>query len=334
MGAEPAPARRLQGEAAAAYARDLALILAGARLNQQYPDARAVAAWTACMAEAVRLGLLPGLGVDLRSGLPARAMWERLRADAALAPASLAVLRPLPELEQRARRYPRGPYQDHLRRHAYFTALSGLPPYPFEALGAAPRREAGAGQARSFQLTLDALGADGLPARLGLHVQVAPAKRRSPPLSMQGEAVLPSPELAARLRALAGLDAELAFTRLTEEPGLTPLELVRGSLGPVFVGGLRGEGPAAEAGAPFVGTFGLERVGAEGADGDNDPLSASAPPERSGEEARACASARERLGFRVFRDRKLVVPAALVPAVQAWCQGRGKRNVVYGLEAQ
>ncbi len=332
MGAEPARMRRLQDEAAATYARDLAQVLAGARLNQQYPDAAAVAAWTACMAQAVRLGLLPGLEVDLRSGLPARGMWERLRADAALAPASLAVLRPLPELEQRARRYPRGPYQDHLRRHAHYTALGGLPPYPCEALAAAPRREAGAGQAASYQLTLDTLGADGLPVRLGLHVRVAPVKR-CPPLALRGEAVLPSAEFAARLRALAGLDAELAFTRLAEEPGLTPLELLRGSLGPVFVGGLRSEGPAAEAGAPFVGTFGLERAGTEGAEGDNDPLSASAPVERTGEEARACAGARARLGFRVFRDRKLVVPAALVPAVQAWCQGRGTRNVVYGLEA-
>ncbi len=330
---DPVPARRLDARAAGAYARDLARILAGARLNQQYPDAAAVAGWVACMAQAAASGLWPGLEVDLRSGLPAPAAWAQLRADLALAPASLGVLRPRPELEARARRYPRGPYQDHLRRHDHYTALLGLPPYPLEALRVSPRHEGEGGRAESFQLTLDTLGVDGLPARLGLHLRVAPTKRGPPAVRMQGDAAVASAPFAARLRSLGGRDALLLFALLAEEPGLTPLELTRGSLGPVFVGGLAEDGPAAESGAPFVGTFGLERVSDAGAARDNDPLAACAPPARTPAEAEALARAATRLGARLFRDRKLVVPGALVEAVRAWCARRGTRNVIYGLEA-
>jgi hypothetical protein len=319
--------RRLDGQAAEDYVCDLSTILRAARLNQHYPDPEALAAWLEGLRPSVHRGILPGLEIDLRSGLPARGLWQRLRVEHGLAPASLALLRPREELEARARRYPRGPYQEHLRRQAWYGALVGLPAFPLDERRAMLRRPEPDGR-HWIQVLRDGLTSEGMPVRLTLQLRLADGRRRpKAPLGLEQEVAVVSDALWKTVEGLLELDAELAFARLREVPGLVPQEVQRTSLGPVFVQGLKAVGPAAEAGQAFVGTFGHELAGLEGADRDNDPLSPARERPRAEADEAACRRARDEAGLKVFRDRKLVVPAALVSRVEAWCRTRGTRNV-------
>jgi hypothetical protein len=67
------------------------------------------------------------------------------------------------------------------------------------------------------------------------------------------------------------------------------------------------------------------------ADRDNDPF-ADLLRERLSPQARdEYDASRKRFGYKVFKDRKFVAPAALLSALRKLCEERGARNVAYGV---
>ena len=134
------------------------------------------------------------------------------------------------------------------------------------------------------------------------------------------------------------MDAELTFVKLAAEPQLTVERVVKGTVGPVWMGCCK---EARQVAPPslqplladqdaFVAGFGLDMAAVDlAADRDNDPLERLLADRLSEQAREEYQAARRRYGFKVFKDRKLVVPRALQAQARAWCGGRGTRNVVY-----
>ena len=80
----------LAGEAAQAYVDVVARAIERARLSEQYPPGRRLAAQIAAMGPRVHGGLYADLRVDRRSGLPSYRDFARVVADAELSPRVLA----------------------------------------------------------------------------------------------------------------------------------------------------------------------------------------------------------------------------------------------------
>ena len=68
-------------------------------------------------------------------------------------------------------------------------------------------------------------------------------------------------------------------------------------------------------------------------DRNNDPLADLLGQHLSPTGRAEYEEARQRLGYRVTKDRKFVVDRESLPAVTALCQGAGTRNVIYPLRA-
>lgn len=142
---------------------------------------------------------------------------------------------------------------------------------------------------------------------------------------------------------LTGLDAEFTFVRLAATEGLTIERVVKGTIGPFFMPGTnhpRGLAPlfeshdAASPGeGPLVATFGLDMAAHDVArDGDNDPLEDLLTEQLSEKGREGYAQARQRHGYHVFKDRKIVVSSEeLVAPVQQFCASLRARNVIYVL---
>ncbi|MBN1774813.1 MAG: hypothetical protein JXB32_26375 [Deltaproteobacteria bacterium] len=82
----------------------------------------------------------------------------------------------------------------------------------------------------------------------------------------------------------------------------------------------------------FVAMFAVDTAARDlAADRDNDPF-ADLLVDRPTAEARGeYDAARQRLGYKVFKDRKFVAPRAAVAPLQALCASRNARNVCYGV---
>jgi hypothetical protein len=338
--AEGSPVERvLEGDAAQRYVDLVTRAIARARLSEHYPPARRLVGQVGAMGPRVHGGLYADLRVDGRSGLPTYREWARVRADAELSPRVLAELPPRPELEARARQEPAGIWGKQLLKHGYHTHLSGIDATPPSHMTVQLRRIEPQERRAWFHVVLDKLDSSGVFVRSSIELSQEASFWSRPMLELDADAVRFTEALRTIVYRLTSLDAELTFVRLCDTEGLVVERVIRGTVGPVYVAGtllppaLEAELPGPPGPELVVASFGLDMAAGDVAkDGDNDPIE-DLLSERLAPEGRAAyVEARRRYGYRVYKDRKLVVgDAATGEAVQRFCARMGTRNVVYVL---
>lgn len=325
------PGCALPEAAAESYLAHAAALVREARLGAQFPPGRAVLANLEALSARCHRGLYPQLVVEPRSGLPALKEWTRVRTDTQLAP---QVLAGLPPPEQLAARAPHDPaYGKQLLKGLYFSALAQKPPPPVEQLAVALQRLEAPGV--QVQVTLDKLDARGLLVRCMVELVQGPSPR--PLIERRGEQVAAAPELQALLYRRAGQDAEFLFIELAAQPGVRVRRVCVGTIGPLYPPGLPAQpglgelrrGPAGQLATFSVDTAACDLL----TDRNNDPLADLLGQHLSPTGRAEYEEARQRLGYRVTKDRKFVVDRESLPAVTALCQGAGTRNVIYPLRA-
>lgn len=329
----------LAGAAQEHYVDRVARAIEGARLNEHYPPGRRLAAQVRAMGPKAHLGLYGELSVDARTGLPTYREWTRVCADAELAPKVLANLPALSVLQPRAREQPQGIHGKQLLKHHYYSQLAridGTPPSHMEVR----LRKIDPDERRAwFHVVLDKLDANGFFVRFSIDLSQQASFWSRPMIELDEDAARETEALRAIIYRMSALDAELTFVRLADAEGLTVERVFKGTVGPIFVAGVPmppglvaalGEQAGADA---MVASFGLDMASDDLArDGNNDPLEASLTDRLPLEQAQAYVQARQRHGYRVFKDRKLVVSnRSMIDPVQRFCSEQGTRNVVYAL---
>ncbi|MCX4242408.1 hypothetical protein [Paraliomyxa miuraensis] len=333
----------LEGDAAQRYVDGLSRAIARARLSDQYPPGKRLAAQVSAMGPAAHGGLYPELRVDRRSGLPSYREWTRVSADAELSSKILAELPPEDELRARAQREAGGAHDGiwtkQLRKLCYHRLLSTIDGTPPSQMVVKLRR-VDPGQRRAwFHVVLDKLDQSGVFVRSCLDLAQTASFWSRPMLRLDDDAVRETQALRTIIYRLTSLDAELTFVRLADTEGLTIERVIKGTVGPVYVPGvampeaLRAELPGPPAPGFLMATFGLDMAAGDVAeDGDNDPVEDLLTERLDPEGQAAYAAARQRYGYRVYKDRKLVVSSpALVDVAHRFCARMGTRNVVYAL---
>lgn len=329
----------LEGDAAQGYVDLVTRAIARARLSEHYPPSKRLTGQLEAMGPRVHGGLYADLRVDRGSGLPTYREWARVRADAELSARVLAELPPLAELEARARQDPRGIWGKQLLKQRYHAQLQGIDATPPSHMTVRLRRVDPAQRRAWFHVVLDKLDVSGVYVRASIELSQQASFWSRPLLELDDEAVRETEALRAIVYRLTSLDAELTFVRLADTEGLVVERVIRGTVGPIYATGtvlpaaLAAELPAPPGPGFVVATFGLDMAAGDVAkDGDNDPIE-DLLCERLPPEGRAAyVEARRRYGYRVYKDRKLVVgDAATEAAVQRFCARMGTRNVLYVL---
>lgn len=326
------PTRRLQGAEEAAYVKALASALKAARLNAHYPDARRLTAHLSVLAPETHRGLYPGLEVDLRSGLPSYKEWTRAQTDVAIAADQLRQLGSRAELAARA---PTSPiHAKQLAKVDYYGAIQSAQLAPLAEMEVKLRRIEPEEHRAWFHVTLDKLDATGLFVRTSIDLSQVDQVFCERAVVLSEETARQTESFRSLIYKLTSLDAELTLVKLATTGGLAVERVVKGVVGPIWypwshapedVASLLGE-------RGFVANFGLDMAALDVAeDRDNDPFEDPVAA-RLGPEAReGYEGARAKLGYHVFKDRKLVVPRELTGPVAALCAARGTKNIVYGV---
>ena len=331
------PSIRLGDAEESAYLERIGAALLRARLNRHYPNARRAARHLRCMARDVHGGLYPPLALDVRSGLPTYREWTRVKTDRDMAAEILADLPPKAELAERARRGGRGIWGKQLLKHDYYNAIAEAELAPLDHMEVRLRRVDPDARTAHFNVTLDKLDSRGLLVRKTIDLSQRDSHWDHPMLTLDEETAEHTRAFRSLIFRFASLDAELTFARLAATSNLEVEKVVKGTIGPIFMPGVRAPEAIArwfdsdrESGA--VATFSLDLAARDLArDRDNDPLD-DLIADRFSEQARAeYEEARKRWGYHVFKDRKFVASAALAGPVRDFCAEHETRNVIYSL---
>lgn len=331
------PELSLRGEDQERYVDLVARGIERARLNEHYPPGKRLAGQIRAMGPQAHLGLYGELKVDARTGLPTYREWTRVCADAELAPKVLAELPPIEELKPRAQAQPQGIHGKQLLKHHYYSQLREIDATPPSHMVVRLRKVDAKERRAWFHVVLDKLDASGLFVRFSIDLSQQASFWNRAMVELDDDAAKETEALRAIIYRMSSLDAELTFVRLADTEGLTVERVFKGTVGPIFVAGVPvppGLAKVLPEGAPgMVASFGLDMASDDLArDGDNDPLDSLLTDRLPEDQARAYVQARRRYGYRVFKDRKLVVSGrSMVDGVQRFCSEMGTRNVVYAL---
>lgn len=321
---------------ATGYIAALANALRAARLNSAYPDARALVAHVEPLSPALHGGLYSGVEVNLSSGLPTYKEWTRVQTDCQLARDQLAQLGDRALLAQKAIAGRDPIFTKQLAKHDYYTKLVSREISPLGAMKVALRRVDPATQRAWFHVILDKLDVSGVFVRYAIDLSQRSSVWSQPVVRLDAEHARHTEGFQALIYQFTSLGSVFTWAKLTTIQGLELERVSRGVVGPIMLG--PEHAPAAmrhlwdAAPDAMIATFAQDVIAGDIAEArDNDPLTgllADAVPS----EARATFdAARERAGVKHFLDRKFVVPRALVAATQAFCSGRGTKNIVYGI---
>jgi hypothetical protein len=326
-----APVRLLDGAEESSYVSTVLRVLRAARLNTQYPDARALASHVGALAPEVHRGLYPGLEVDLRSGLPSYKEWTRVQTDVRIAAEQLRGLGHRDALVSRAGRGSEI-HARQLAKHGYYSDLAGASLAPLGEMTVALRRVEPEARRASFRVVLDKLDARGFFVRSSIDLAQTSDAWTERAVVLGDDAARQTEGFQSLIYELASLDSELTFITLTTTAGLEVERVVKGTVGPFCFAWTRGPEDVTRvlAGGRFVAMFALDMASIDlASDRDNDPFEDLVFERFSPEARREYERTRERHGYKVFKDRKLVVSADLVSDVRSICAARGTRNVVY-----
>jgi hypothetical protein len=329
------PTLLLVGEEESRYVRQLVRVLEGARLNAYYPNARRLASHVGCLAPEVHHGLYPSLQIDERSGLPTYKEWTRVQTDVQIASQALADLASREVLERKARAAPRSIFGKQLLKHHYYSAIANAQLAPLSHMDVALRRVEPDERTAWFRVVLDKLNASGLFVRYTIDLAQESSTWSKDMVTLDADSARHTDAFRSLIYKFSSLDAELTFAKLVTLGNLVVERVVKGTVGPVVLAGVRESTPLAQliqSSDELIATFALDTAATDLAiDRDNDPIDdllADRLSERARQEYR---SSRVRYGYKVFKDRKFVVIGDLMERVRSFCQQAGTRNIVYAM---
>ncbi len=321
------PSRTLSDDQADLYVDSFRKVLRAARLNSHYPDGRGLAEQAGVFATHVHRGLHKGLDIDERTGLPTYKEWTRAQTDITLAAQQLVQLGSRELLVKKAAQHPDSAHSRNLARYDYYTQINGTQLVPLGTMNVAVRRVDRQRQLAHFHVVLDKLDASGVFVRYSIdvaqHGESAIASVDGRDLANQSD------NFHALIYQFTSLDSEFMFVKLASMAGLEVERVIKGTVGPFFLDWMQAPEGLTVAPGGVVGTFGLDMAAVDvEATRNNDPF----PSSSNDAKTRATyVQVANKLGYRVFKDRKFVCPHAMVGDLRAFTQSRGTKNVVYGV---
>jgi len=332
-GPKTIPSVTLTEEVESQYVRSLSAILREARLNVHYPNAAALRDHVSCMSPQVHHGLYGGLDIDRRSGLPTYKEWTRVQTDVTLAQQMLDDLGERDRLERRARERDHLIYGKQLLKHHYYSAIRDKRLAQLGDMKVALRRVDPDTRTAWFNVVLDKLDATGLFVRFTIDLSQTHSVWNRSLVRLDADSAKHTEEFRTLIYRFTSLDAEFTFFKLVTFGGLTVERVVKGTVGPILFAGREAPGALgalmAKQNQGFVAAFPLDMAACDlAADRDNDPLDDPLVRALSGDAKAEYESARESMGYRVFKDRKFVVSANLQQTLRDWCDAAGTKNII------
>lgn len=331
-------ALELRGAASTRWIRTLVRALRAARLSSYWPDARRLAAHIDALDPEVHRGLYPTVEIDPRSGLPTYKAWTRVVTDRLVAADALAHMGDADAVEARAAERPETIHGKQLLKHHYYTALLERRLAPLSHMEVALRRVDPAAKKAWFHVVLDKLDASGLFVRYTIDLAQEGSAWSRPLVVLEEEHAQHTEGFRTQIYRFTSLDAEFTFVQLATIEGLEVERVIKGTVGPCWLRARDAPQPLRpmfRAGVDqsidaFVATFGLDMAATDlAADKNNDPLAPMLADQLSDGAKSEYNQARRRFGYKVFKDRKLVLPRPLKDAARAWCRAAGTKNVIY-----
>jgi hypothetical protein len=329
------PTKKLTGDDAADYVRTLRRLIRGARLNSFYPDARRVGEHVGVLDPDVHRGLYDGVEVDVRTGLPTYREWTRVQTDVRIAADQLRQLGDRASVARKASAEPESIWAKQLTKIDYYDAIAGTPLAALGDMDVSLRRvDRNTGRA-SFHVVLDKLDASGLFVRYTIDVEQLDKRFREHGFAVdERDVAKQSEEFQGLIYKFTSLDSEFTFVKLATLGGLRPERVSKGIIGPIWFDFTRAPEPIRPllADGGFVAGFSLDTAAIDVAKQRNNDPFATLAEDRLTEESRAAyIEAREQFDYRVFKDRKFVVPRDRVDAMRSLCAELGTKNIVYGI---
>lgn len=323
----------LTDEAEARYVDRLYRILRSARLNLHYPDARKLQSHVRCLHPDVHRGLYDGVQMNLNSGLPTYREWTRVQTDVSLAAEQLQKLGSRATLEKKAASG-EAIHEKLLKKHKYYSDIVDAQLTPLGDMEVKLRRVDHRERTAYFHVILDKLDASGLFVRYSIDLAQTDSAWSQKVVRLDEENAEHTEEFQALIYKFTSLDAEFTFAKLAGLGGLEVQKVAKGTVGPIYFA--REQAPPELRGLfdghddAFVAMFALDMVANDIAeDRDNDPIDSIMSRSMSEEAAQAYERVRDQSDCKVFKDRKFVVPRALMSAVREYCADHGTKNIVY-----
>ena len=324
----------LEGDKVQPFINRLLAILRAARLNNQYPDARRLSAHARAMGPDVHGGEYDELQVNLDSGLPTYREWTRVQTDVSIAADQLKTLGDRRELARRAASSDHDIHRRQLAKYDYYDAITNLPLAPLGAMDVTLRRIVPAENTAHFRITFDKLDASGIFIRNDILLSQRDQAWNTRIVEIDDENSSHTDEFQSLIYRFSSMDAEFTFAKLAGLPGVTVQGVSRGTVGPIYYGG--GEAPApfdqlvGDDPDRFVGVFAIDRAADDVRENrNNDPIGHLFTDELSQKMRPTYGAAREKFGYRVYRDRKFVVSRGLEGPLREICEAQGTRNIIY-----
>ena len=326
------PTTTLTDEAERRYTEQLPRILRAARLNMYYPDARAMIAHVEALSPTLHQGLYEGVEINLKSGLPSYKEWTRVQTDVTLAQDQLHQLGPREALAAKARQG--SIHAKQLAKLDYYARLLNRPTVPLGDMSVALRRVDPAARRAWFHVILDKLDASGLFVRYAIDLSQQSSAWSKPIVTLNEETAQHTQEFQSLIYKFTSLDAEFTWAKLQSMPGVQVERVCKGVVGPLCFAAAQAPPELAAAleshEGSFIGMFGLDMVAADIAeDRNNDPFARFFTEQLSAEARAVYEEARGRASYKRFKDRKFVTTRALQQPLQALCQARQTKNIIY-----
>jgi hypothetical protein len=245
----------------------------------------------------------------------------------------LAKMRPREELKRRAEEEPGFSFHTkQLRRHDYYSSLAGSELTSLDHMSVALRWVEPDKRMAHFRLVYDNLLPNGFFVRMTADVGRTDPVWRRPNVSADRQTRRFAESIRPTVKKLAAVDAELAYARLATKEDLSVEQVIKGGVGPFYFRFLRTPNSIRrlfEKEGDFIASFSLDMAVSEIAvDTNNDPLQRLLGKSRTDAERKLCRKVRSKHSFRVFKDRKLLVPEHLVNPVFEYCKSNGTKNII------
>lgn len=329
------PTVSLSSERSAAYVETLQKVFRGARLNSFYPDSRRLGEHVSALSPEVHRGLYSELQVHQQSGLPSYREWTRVQTDVTIAADQLRQLGSRAELAVKAAGRPDTVWGKQLLKSDYYSDIVGIELSTLGDMDVALRRVDHGTGAASFHVVLDKLDVSGLFVRYTIDLEQQRANLKGSSIRVdEREIAKQSEDFQGLVYKFTSLDAEFTFVKLATLGDMAPERVTKGVVGPIwfeFTDAPRILRPLLGDGG-FVASFGFDTAAVDVAQQrNNDPFSQLAEERLSPDELRSYNAARAQFGYRVFKDRKFVVPVDRVEALRKVLETLGTKNIIYGV---
>lgn len=326
----------LHGDEESLYIRRLLAILRAARINDQYPDGRRLAATIRAMDPAVHRGAYEGLQIHGGSGLPTYREFTRVQNDVSIAADQLNSLGRRQELAAKAAASDHAVHQRQLAKYDYYDEIKNTPLISLGDMDVSLRRVDAAKNTAHFRILFDKLDVSGIFLRYHILLSQRDEFWGDRMVRLDDETASYTEEFKTLIYRFSSVDAELIFTKLASLSGVRVERVVRGTVGPIFGAHTAVPAPLKEVigdeDDQFVALFGLDTAATDvTAHGDNDPLADLFETELSRTMRPTYAKSRRLYDYRVHRDRKFVVSRGLEKPLRQLCAQRGTKNIIYSI---